>query len=305
MATEKVTFKKGTLDNLPAAKTAGTIYVTTDERAIYLDVDASTRIRLGDFQEFATLAALQANTNRSTTALYYITELNCLAKWDGTEFIQINLDTGATSAEVVGDGNAVTAVSYDPTTRKLTLTKGETFAKAADATALGARVTAVEENITTLNGDKTVAGSVAKQVADAVAAIVSDAPEAYDTLKEISDWISSHASDASSMNTQITTNKTDIAALKTLVGTLPESTSATTVVAYIDEVIAGLSIGDYAKAADLTAAVARIATLEDKAHEHSNKTVLDSITAAKVGAWDAAEQNAKTYTDTALTWGTF
>ena len=126
-----VMFKKGLLANLPATYAEGTFYVTTDERAIYLDVDGSTRIRLGDFQEFATLAALQANTNPSTSALYYISGLNVLAKWNGTEYVQINLDTGATSFEVVGDGNAVTAVSYDATTRKLTLTKGETFATRA------------------------------------------------------------------------------------------------------------------------------------------------------------------------------
>ncbi|MFR7913775.1 hypothetical protein [Eubacterium ramulus] len=34
-----------------------------------------------------------------------------------------------------------------------------------------------------------------KRVADAVAAIVNEAPEAYDTLKEISDWISGHETD--------------------------------------------------------------------------------------------------------------
>lgn len=32
-------------------------------------------------------------------------------------------------------------------------------------------------------------------------------------------------------------------------------------------------------------------------HSHSNKTVLDGITAEKVTAWDAAEQNAKNYVD--------
>ena len=58
-----VNFKKGLLANLPATKTTGTFYVTTDERAMYLDVDASTRIRLGDFQEFATVEALTANAN--------------------------------------------------------------------------------------------------------------------------------------------------------------------------------------------------------------------------------------------------
>ena len=117
---------------MPSTYAEGTFYVTTDERAIYLDVDGSTRIRIGDFQEFATLQALQANTNPSTTALYYITELNVLAKWNGTSYVQINLDTGATSIEVVGDGNAVTAASYDPATRKITLTKGATYTTADD-----------------------------------------------------------------------------------------------------------------------------------------------------------------------------
>ena len=80
-----------------------------------------------------------------------------------------------------------------------------------DDTALKGRVTATETAINTLNG--TGDGSVKKQVADAVAGIVADAPEAYDTLKEISDWISTHASDASAMNSQINTNKTAIATL--------------------------------------------------------------------------------------------
>lgn len=80
-----------------------------------------------------------------------------------------------------------------------------------DDTALKGRVTATETAINTLNG--TGDGSVKKQVADAVAGIVADAPEAYDTLKEISDWISGHASDASAMNSQINTNKDAIATL--------------------------------------------------------------------------------------------
>ena len=36
-------------------------------------------------------------------------------------------DTGATSVEVTGTGNAITAASYDASTRKITLTKGSTF----------------------------------------------------------------------------------------------------------------------------------------------------------------------------------
>ena len=127
-----IAFKKGLLANLPSTYTEGTIYVTTDERAMYLDVDNSTRIRLGDFQEFANLSALQSNTNPSTTALYYITDLNVLAKWNGSAYVQINLDTGATSVEVVGSGNAVTDASYDAASRKLTLTMGATYTTADD-----------------------------------------------------------------------------------------------------------------------------------------------------------------------------
>lgn len=43
----------------------------------------------------------------------------------------------------------------------------------------------------------------------------------------------------------------------------------------------------------------------NKAHTHSNKTVLDGITAEKVAAWDAAEQNAKDYADSLVEWGNF
>ena len=180
-----------------------------------------------------------------------------------------------------------------PTTATATDIVGYVDEKAAaatyDDTALKARVKANEDAIGVLNGGATDEGSVAKQVADAVAKIVADAPEAYDTLKEISDWIASHASDASAMNTQITTNKNDIAALKTLVGTLPNTATATTIVGYIDEVIEGLKIGDYAKAADLTAAVARIATVEGKVTTLETKVSdLESVGATKV---EASETN--------------
>lgn len=128
-----------------------------------------------------------------------------------------------------------------------TTLKEEISASSYDDTAIKSRISANEEAITILNG--TGAGSVDKKVADAVASIVADAPEAYDTLKEISDWITSHASDAASMNSQITTNKTDIANLITLIGSLPEGSASTTIVAYIAEAI-GASV------TDLTSAIA-------------------------------------------------
>lgn len=41
----------------------------------------------------------------------------------------------------------------------------------------------------------------------------------------------------------------------------------------------------------------RVAALEEIDHDHENKDVLDGISAEKVAAWDAAEQNAKDYAD--------
>lgn len=85
--------------------------------------------------------------------------------------------------------------------------------------------------------------------------IGENAQESLDTLEEIAAWIQSHPDDASAMNKAIQD-------LEALVGTLPADTEATTVVGYVDEAIAALKIGDYAKAADLTAAVGRIAQNE-------------------------------------------
>lgn len=62
-----------------------------------------------------------------------------------------------------------------------------------------------------------IAGQITSEVTAKIAEIVANAPEDLDTLKEIADWISTHANDAGAMNTQINTNKNDIAALQTSV----------------------------------------------------------------------------------------
>lgn len=67
------------------------------------------------------------------------------------------------------------------------------------------------------------------------------------SYKELIDWVAKHGPEATKMAGGISENKTAIADLKTLVGTLPEGVTSTTVVAYITEAINALSIGDYAK----------------------------------------------------------
>lgn len=105
--------------------------------------------------------------------------------------------------------------------------------------------------IDTLNGASTVEGSVAYQIAQ----VVAGADESFDTLKEIADWITTHKTDAASMNSQINTNKDDIAALKTKVG---ETSVA-------DQIAAALKDGEsdkYALADDLSTANGKITALQ-------------------------------------------
>lgn len=201
--------------------------------------------------------------------------------------------------------------------------------------------------IDTLNGDKTVSGSVAYQIAQ----IVAGADESFDTLKEIADWITTHKTDAATMNSQISTNKDDIASLKTLVGSTAVATQISNA---IDVALKDGETDKYALAADLTslsdevaaiktklgetsvadqieaalkvdgaekyalashtheianinglqtiidgkAAAKDVETLQStvdglsaKAHEHTNKTILDTINEDKVAAWDAGQAN--------------
>lgn len=179
-----------------------------------------------------------------------------------------------------------------------------------DDTALKGRVSIVEGKVSTLVGSD--ASKSARTIAsEEVAKIVAGADTAYDTLKEIADWISSHKTDATAMNSAIT-------ALEGIVDGIGGDGEKATVVEYVTDAIAALKIGDYAKAADLTALAGRVTILEGKAHthankalldtytqteadltdavakkhEHSNKTVLDGITSAKVAAWDKVSEKA-------------
>lgn len=74
------------------------------------------------------------------------------------------------------------------------------------------RIEANETAISTLNG--TGDGSVKKAVSDGIAEVVAGAPGDFDTLKEMSDWISGHENDASAMNSAIKDNKSAITALQ-------------------------------------------------------------------------------------------
>lgn len=85
------------------------------------------------------------------------------------------------------------------------------------------RVSPIETLLAKLNGPDTETGSIKQLVADAVATIVADAPEDLNDLLEVSNWIHTHESDASAMNTAITDLRNALTALTTRVTAVEES----------------------------------------------------------------------------------
>ena len=194
------------------------------------------------------------------------------------------------------------------------------YLKAADKVELADDIADNKALIDTLNGNSETVGSVDYKIAQAVAAIMENPDETMNSINELVTWINDHADSALELSNQVTINKNDIAALEKLVGTTGVADQITTA---IEEALKIDGVEKYALAIDLTAAIARIATLETNAHTHTNKDlldaytqtdtdladavakkhehknidVLDGITADKVTAWDTAEQNAKGYAD--------
>ena len=87
MADNMIKFYKGLEASLPASGINGAIYITTDEGGIYLGTGNGMK-RLGDFVQVANVAALPTKAHES--CLYYCVAENILAKWDGSEWKQIN-----------------------------------------------------------------------------------------------------------------------------------------------------------------------------------------------------------------------
>ena len=178
---------------------------------------------------------------------------------------------GKTLVEMISD--AQTAATYDDTALvgRVATIEGD-YLKAADKTALETKM----------------AEDIATAKTEAITAVLGEAvPEDFDTLKEVAEWIQSDTTASAQLITRVTNIENDylkgadktalqgeIDALETLVGSLPEGAASTTVVAYIQEVVDALKIGDYAKASDLTALANRVQVLEDVGPE---KNVIASV----------------------------
>ena len=132
--------------------------------------------------------------------------------------------------------------------------------------------------------------------------LLGDTPvEAYNTFTELAAYIEQHE-EAASVLTAAVGNKADKAT--TLAGYgITDAYTKTAADKAIDDKISAATGG--AKASEVQSALdayktsndTRVDALETAKHTHSNKTVLDGISTAKVAAWDAAQSNAQEYAD--------
>lgn len=96
MTDNKLQFLYGLSTNLPEDLKAGTVYVTTDEHVMYVDLPGSgnttERLRLSDFIWVDSRAKLPAVPPDQTKGLYYIADENILASYDtiSKTWVQIN-----------------------------------------------------------------------------------------------------------------------------------------------------------------------------------------------------------------------
>lgn len=186
--------------------------------------------------------------------------------------------------EIDGKVVALTTTSEDHETRISSL-ESKDFATKTDVS------TAKDEAIAAAKTETT----------NQIGAVVSQyltgegAADTIDTLNEIAQWIVDDQAGAAKIIADVKTIQDDylkgadktelnkaISDLSTYVGTIPEGATSSTVVAYVKEVVDALNIGDYAKAADLTALAGRVTTLEGKEIAVADVTGLPEALSGKV-----------------------
>ena len=206
MATN-LNFKWGkTLSANSPSLQAGTIYVATEERAMYVDAvikngesSETKRIRLGDVIFYDSLSALKtaiaAGDELTSSALYYLAQENALAKWDNVkkQWTIIN-DTSELSRLIGVNAAAIEANAGEITALKTRATNLETRAtnlEAADVAidkrlddieaslgtdgGIGDRLAAVEGDLSTAKTDITNLKSKDAELEGAIALKAADA----------------------------------------------------------------------------------------------------------------------------------
>lgn len=162
------------------------------------------------------------------------------------------------------------------------------YLKAADKEALQTQITSNKNAIDTLNGSGD--GSVDAKITAAFnefSTKVSD-DNVVNTYKELIDYAAAHGAEFTELVGKVTANENAISALSDKVGSIPDSSSQSTVTGYVAELVGNETTRAKLVEEQLTEDVEKL-----QAQVGEGGTVADSIATAKSEAITAA----KTYTD--------
>lgn len=236
-------FKRGTYAQLPTQLSAGTIYVTTDEGAMYVDVPnkdntGTERIRIGETVQFANKAAFVDYTNEvappySTSAFYYVVEENALLKW-----------IEDSSSSTGGKWKQINSTSALSTSLAALTTRVDTLESNLDS--VTERVGTTESDIDNL--EAAVATKAAQTDLTNLTNTVSNLSSIVDTKAAQTD-LTALTGRVDTAESNIATNTSDITSLKTAVGTKADNTEFQTVKTTVGDSSSGL----VKKVADLEA----------------------------------------------------
>lgn len=188
---EKLQFKRGLLEKLnDVTKVAGTLYVTTDEQAIYYDVSDTKRIRLS--QSVIQVDSVHgSNPPYSDEALYYFIKENALMKWDSASgrWSQLN------STQAINDliGTSTDDASKETVFGKIK--KAQDTADTANAAANAAQERAdaayalaeTKTTMTEVEGKGYITAAQAQTIADGKDAAIKAAKDAADAAQDAAD----------------------------------------------------------------------------------------------------------------------
>ena len=218
-----------------------------------------------------------------------------VAEGNEADFLTVDANGLKLSGVKTAIGNAQKAVQ-DKLDAEITRAKGAEAANASAISSEATRATKAEKKnsdaigvnaaaIAKLNGAATVEGSVAKAVKDAKTELLGDAAADYNTLGKLEDRIKEVDSKATKAHTEVlekTTGHVKVA--------VAESEDGTHKVVTVSE-------NDIASAQDLTAEITRA-----KGAEAANASAISSEATRATKAEEKALTDAKSYTDTALSW---
>ena len=256
-------------ESIATKANAADVYAKTDVDGMVDDLEAADLAinnKIGEVTEGKTVVEMIADAQ--ATATYDDTEVRGLIDTNAQNIAkEIEDRAGAVSGlKTELEGKIDTKVEqsvYDAKVAALEAKDTELTGLIGDNTTA---INGVSTKVDTLVGTDT--GKSVRTIANEELAsqlIPENAAESLNTLQEIAAWIQEHPQSASAMNAAIE-------ALEAKVDTGDQTVSA-----YVTAAINALSIGDYAKAADLTAAIGRIADLETASGTHATKTELQAV----------------------------